>query len=113
MNLRESLGDLVLRCERNGTADITTVATLLEGARAAGFFSAVIEKGPDDPPAPTASATLTEKAAVAATREKPSPDPKPDPDPKPVEPAPSSGTDDPQQPSQPQSPLLPSDKRTP
>jgi hypothetical protein len=69
MNLLESLGDLVLRCEAAGTADITTVATLIEGARGAGYFANQIEKGPDDPPAPTPSAVLSDRAIAAAKLE--------------------------------------------
>lgn len=83
----------MLQSEAAGSADITTVATLLTYARDANYFSSVVLKGPDQTPPATRAVDLTASAAVATVKEtadaiKNPPKDKPPIDPTPIDPAP-------------------------
>ena len=69
MNLNESLGNLMQQCVAGGNADNTTVTTLMQYAKDIGYFSSVIEKGPDDPPPATPAVVLTAAAQAATVAE--------------------------------------------
>lgn len=69
MSLTEGLGDLMLRCDAEGTAESTTVATLLAYARGVGYFSGDILKGPYAPPPETSAVELTARAVDATRKE--------------------------------------------